>query len=256
MKPLFLSAVACMVIFAYAARAFSAEEGSLTVTTDPDGIEVWLDDKYVGDTPVMEKKLKAGRYTVKLIDPIQHTSISEEVLIQEGRKTVIEKAMKGKFGSLKVTSDPEAANVYLLTSLGKTPVSNDFMNPGKYRLEIRHPNKRYSVASEDIVIPRGELVNVTKALEKQSPFDLKAFLRLGFGAGAIAGFVWAIVEQGNKKAYDTKADEGVNAELQNDPDRAIKKGYEDNAHSSAVKRTFGVVIGCVCVVGFEIVAFF
>jgi hypothetical protein len=246
------AALAGAAIAGFAVCARAEAEGTLTVQTDPDGIEVWLDDKYLGDTPIMDKKLKAGRYTVKLVDPIQHTSMFEEVLIQPDKSTVIEKTMKGKFGSLKVGSAPEAADVYLLTSLGKTPLANDFMNPGKYRVEIRHPNKRYAPVSQDIVIPRGETVTINKTLEKTSPFDLKAFVRLALGAGAIAGFVWAIVEQGQYKKFDTLSDPDVNttatsSELQ-------KK--KDNAHGAAVQRTFGIILGSACVVGFEIVAFF
>jgi hypothetical protein len=242
---------ACLLTLGLTVLVRAAEEGALTVKTTPEGIEVWLDDKYVGDTPIIDKKLKAGRYGVKLVDPIQHTSVIEEVLIQAEKSTVIEKTMKGKFGSLKVSSDPEAANVYLLTSLGKTPVSNDFMNPGKYHLEIRHPNARYAPMAEDITIPRGEVVTLSKTLEKKSPFDLKAFVRLALGAGAIGTFVWAIVEQGNKRENETRADPTVTTVS---PD--VRKGFEDQAHSAAVKRTVGIVLGCACVVGFEIVAFF
>jgi hypothetical protein len=223
---------------------FAGDEGSVTVKTDPEGIEVWIDGKYLGDSPIAGKMLKAGRYTIKLVDPIQHTSLSEEVLVQSGKDVILEKTMKGKFGGLKVDSDPEGAQVSLLTSLGKTPLSNDFMNPGKYRIEIRHPRKRYAVVSEDIVIPRGETVTLNKTLEKTSPFNMKALVRLGLGAGAVASFVWAIVEQGNYK--DAKARD----DFTNDPKA------DDDAHSAAVQRVFGIVLGSACVVGFEIVAFF
>ena len=102
----------------------------LTVKTDPDGIEVWLDDKYIGDSPILDKKLKTGKYTLKLVDPVQHTSTSEDVFIQSGEQTVVEKTLKSRYGTLKVNSDPEGADVYVLTELGKTPVSNDFIIPG------------------------------------------------------------------------------------------------------------------------------
>jgi len=254
MRLVSVSLSAGWILLGCAAAIIAAGEGGLTVKTEPQGIEVWIDEKYVGDSPIIDKKLKAGRYRVKLVDPIQHTSVEEEVLIQDGKDIVLEKTIKGKFGSLKVTSDPENANVYLLTSLGKTPVTNDFMNPGKYRVEIRHPNKRYAVATGDIVIPRGETVTLAKTLEKTSAFNMKALARMGLGAGAIASFVWAIVEQGNKKMYETKADYSINQELQDTP--GLDRRYKDDMHSAAVKRTIGIILGCTCVVGFEIVAFF
>jgi hypothetical protein len=243
----------CILLINFSA-IFAAEEGSLTVKTTPEGIEVWIDEKYIGDSPVIDKKLKAGRYTVKLVDPIQHTSLIEEILIQDGKDIIVEKAMTGKFGSLKVGSSPDGAQVYILTSLGKTPVSNDFMNPGKYRIEMRHPNKRYAIMSEDIIIPKGETVSLEKTLEKASPFNMKALVRLGFGAGAIASFVWAIVEQGNVKEYETLSKPNINKELLTNPD--LQGQYVKNETSARNKRTFGIILGCACVVGFEIVAFF
>ena len=236
--------------------ANAAEEGTLTVTTDPEGVEVWLGDKYIGDTPVQNKKLKAGRYTLKLIDPIQQVSTSEEILIQDNKLTVVEKILKGKFGTLMVISDPEGAEVYISTPLGKTPLQNDFMVPGKYRIEIKHPKKKYQPLVENITIPHGKKVELTNTLVKESAFDTKAFVRLILGAGAIGGFVWAIVAQGNHKAYD-KDVEYIENDLVvvNDPAGEIKK-FKDLSKSAATQRTIGIILGSVCVVGFEIVAFF
>ena len=219
-------------------------DGQLTVRTVPEGIEVWLDDKYIGDTPILEKKLKPGRYAVKLIDAVRHTSLTEEIFIQPGQTTVIEKTIETKFGSLRVTSTPPGAEVYLSLPLGKTPIANDFMNPGKYRIEVRHPNTMYSSASEDIVIPRGKTVSLEKTLEKRNPFDKKALLRLALGATTIGGFVWAIVEQGNYKKYTSELGLEYNQET------------KELADAAAAKRVVGIVIGAVSVVGFEIVAFF
>ncbi|MBD3393640.1 MAG: PEGA domain-containing protein [Chitinivibrionales bacterium] len=250
--PQMLTAAACCIA-ALVLPAAAANEGALTVETTPEGIEVWLDDTYVGDSPIVGKKLQAGRYRVKLVDPVQHTSVVEDVLVQPDKVTVVEKTMEGKFGSLKVTSDPEGASAYLLTSLGTTPLSNDFMNPGKYRVELRHPSKRYATATEDVVVPRGKTVNLAKTLEKRSPFDLKAFIRLALGAGAVGGFAWAIVEHGRHDKWETMARPDVNPLAQTP---SVQKAYEDDAHSAAVRRTVGIVLGSACVVGFEIVAFF
>lgn len=236
--------------------AYSADEGTLSVTTDPEGVEVWLGDKYIGDTPIQNKKLRTGRYTLKLIDPVQQVSASEEILIQADKLTVVEKILKGRFGMLKVDSEPEGAEVFISTSLGKTPLQNDFMNPGKYRIEIKHPKKRYQPVVEDITIPQGKKVELTNTLVKESAFDTKALVRILLGAGAIGGFVWAIVAQGNHKGYDRDIDWiDKNPGLVTDPSGQLKN-FEDKSKSAATQRTIGIILGSVCVVGFEIVAFF
>jgi hypothetical protein len=202
----------------------------LTVKTDPEGIKIWLDDKYIGDSPLMDKKLKPGRYSLKLVDPVQQTSSVEEVFIQAGETTVIEKTVKSNYGSLKITTDPEGADVSILTSLGKSPLSNDFMIPGKYRLEIKHPGKSYEKFVSDIVIPRGETVTINKALDKKKTRNGKAFARLALGAGALGGFILAVVERGDPNFGGT--------------------------NGSVSGEVIGIVVGSVCVIGFEIVGFF
>ena len=225
-----------------------AGDGELTVLTDPEGVEVWVDDNYVGDTPLIGKKLSQGKYTVKLIDALRRTSVSEEVYISEDETTTIEKSLQTKFGSLIVNSRPEGANVYLMTPLGTSPLKNEFMNPGRYRLEFRHPSRLYKTATEDIEITGGETVTLSPTLEKDNPFDRKALIRLGLGVGTAAGFVWAIVEQGKHKELEERI-------TGNQGTQDVKE-WEDHSQRAAIKRTLGIVVGAVCLTGLEIVAFF
>jgi hypothetical protein len=228
-QPTWLYSIVCGALLT-AGAVFAEADGILTVKTDPEGIKIWLDDKYIGDSPLIDKKLKPGRYSLKLVDPVQQTSSIEEVFIQSGETTVIEKTVKSNYGSLKVSSEPDGAEVSISTTLGKTPLSNDFMIPGKYRLEIKHPGNSYIPSISDIVIPRGEIVNVNKTLEKKNALDGKAVLRLALGAGALGGFIMAIAERGDANYGGSNG--SVNGEW------------------------IGIITGCLCVVGFEIVAFF
>lgn len=192
MERKWIAVIAFLVCTAVRMPVSAGAEGTLNVKTDPDGIEVWLDDKYIGDSPIIDKKLNAGRYSLKLVDPIQHTSSVEEVFIQANEQTVVEKTMKSRFGSLKVNSEPEGADVSILTSLGKTPLSNDFIIPGKYRLEINHPGYKPTVA--DIVVPKGETAAIQKSLEKKNVLDTKGLAKIALGIGAVGGIAVALVE--------------------------------------------------------------
>ena len=226
-------------------------DGTLSVKTDPEGIEVWLDDNYIGDSPIADKKLKAGRYSLKLIDPVQHTSTIEQIFIQDNETTAIEKTLKAKFGSLRINSVPEGAKVYISTELGTTPVSNDFMNPGKYRIEVRHPNPKYRSANDDVVVQQGSTVNLSKTLEKEKEkgFGKLDALRLGLGVVTLGGFIWAIVEQGDHKMNEQKAISYAAAP-------AVADDYQKKADGAGVRRTVGIIIGSTALVGLEIVAFF
>ncbi|MBN1757115.1 MAG: PEGA domain-containing protein [Chitinispirillaceae bacterium] len=225
---------------------FSAyADGFLTVRTDPDGIEVWLDDNFVGDSPIIDKKLKSGRYSLKLVDPVQHSSTVEEIFIQDNENTVIEKTIKSKFGSLKVTSVPEGAQVSIATELGPSPVSNDFMNPGKYRVEIRHPDKKYHPAVEEVVIPRGETVSLSKTLEKEKSWDKKDTWRILLGLGTAGGYALGIVEYGQFKKLQQQAKPPL-----------MDQDAEQRKTGKLVWSILGTVAGSLCLVGLEIVAFF
>ncbi len=245
-----VSLITACILFS---SVYAVEEGSLTVITDPEGIEVWLGDKYLGDSPIQDRKLRTGRYTIKMVDPVQQVSASEEILIQTNQTTVVEKTLKAKFGTLKVESEPEGAEVFIATSLGKTPLENNFMNPGKYRIEIKHPKKKYQPIVEEITIPESKKVELSNTLVKTSKFDKKALVRILLGAGAIGGYVWAIIEQGIHKENEAYVDD---LEAQQSTDSKLIKKHKDKAKSAGIQRTVGIIVGSVCVVSFEIVAFF
>ncbi|MBN2188561.1 MAG: PEGA domain-containing protein [Chitinispirillaceae bacterium] len=214
-------------------------EGTLTVKTDPQGIEVWLGDKFIGQSPVIDKKIRAGRYTLKLVDPAQHTSSSEEILVQDGQPTVVERSIASKFGSLKITSSPQGADVYIATELGKTPVANDFMNPGRYRIEIRPANSWYQTAVTEVSIPKGETVFIDQKLHGKPLLTVRNILSLALMAGAAGGFTWGIIENGHYEKY-----------------MAGGAPSSSSADGARLGGTLGIILGASCLIGLEIVTLF
>jgi hypothetical protein len=223
-------------------------DGMLTVHTVPENIEVWIDDQYIGNSPIIDKKLRQGRYNLRLIDPIQHNSETENIFINDNDSLYIEKAIQSRYGKLQVNSNPPGAKVLISTDLGETPLLNDFMNPGKYRIEIRQPGKKYQISTSDIIIPKGETVKIDKELKKNNLMNKKAILRLSLGACAIGGLIWAVVDQGQYKQYSLKASGSPSSELQNE--------YQTKADNARLRRTIAVSTGVACIISFEIVSFF
>lgn len=220
-------------------QLFASRDGLITVITEPAGVEVWLGNHFIGNSPIKEKIVAPGKYEIRLIDPIQRITATEEVLVISGKTAVVERKMIPRFGSLQVKSIPENANVYLTVPLGKTPLNNEFVIPGKYHLEIRHPDSLYKDSEIQVVVNEGEMVELidTLIIERKKIFDKKALIRLGLGAGAAAAFICAIVENGNNHRYKSS-------------------GRLDEAHAARIRRNVGIIGGGVCVVAFEIVAFF
>jgi hypothetical protein len=237
---LILSCITILLLSAAINRSFAEGEGSLTVKTSPEGIEIWLDSRFVGLSPIVGKKVKAGRCTLKLVDPSQHSSINEEVLIIDNEETVVERTIASKYGRLTVTSEPEGAEVSIATELGKTPLTNDFMNPGRYRLEIRPGNSRHFPKVTEVTITKGETATISETLNKKTFFTKKNTAALCLTAGTAAGFVWGLVEQGNYEAFKERNPREPSSRI----------------NGAALNRTLGIIIGSTCVVGLGITALF
>jgi hypothetical protein len=226
-------------VFTAGMLAATFADAVLTVKTDPDGIEVWLGDKFLGQSPILGKKIKAGRYMLKLVDPVQHSSTTEDLFIQDNDTSVIERTISSKFGSLRVSSEPEGADVYIAMELGRTPLTNDFMNPGKYRIEIRPFSPRYHTKTSEVIIDKGETATLSETLEKDKLFFKKTVLSFALFSGSVGGFIWGLVEQGHYRMY-------------NDRMPVIQSKVDD----AAFKRTLGIILGSSCAVGLEIITFF
>ncbi|MDG5814737.1 PEGA domain-containing protein [Chitinispirillales bacterium ANBcel5] len=223
-----------------------ANEGTLSVITDPPGVEIWVGENFIGNSPVNERRLPAGRYNVRIVDPVQRISHSEQVVIEANRSVMLEKNLARRYGKLEVNSEPKGAEVFLTVPLGTTPVSNDFIIPGQYLVEIRYPDQECSFSTKNVVVREGQSAFITDTLklvveeieeEPQKLFTPKAWARIGLGVGALAGMGWAIYENGLARKFRSE--------------------FRDNRASSAeVRRNIGIITGSVCVLAFEIIAFF
>lgn len=218
----------------------------LFVKTVPENIQVWIDQFYVGQSPVYVDYLKPGYHSLKLIDPISHYSFSDDIYVKPDDTTYYEKTIEPQFGILHIYSEPPNASVLIGSELGQTPLQNEYMNPGKYRIEIRHQNPKYCPIVEYVNVIQGKTTSLTKTLEKQKKFNKKATLRLILGAGCAAGFVFAIIENGNYEKYQEKL-----LVINNSSSKLRKKRNNSNLF-----RILGISGGCICLTGLEIISFF
>jgi hypothetical protein len=145
------------------------------VITEPESIEVWINNDFLGLSPVIDKKMPEGTYQIKLVDPLQRSSVYEQISISKNtRNNCGKKRSIHRFGSLKVSSVPQGAKVFLSTELGTTPLVNEFMNPGTYSLRIQHPDTRYDPLSRSITIKQGDTVSLNESLEREKILNKKA----------------------------------------------------------------------------------
>ena len=243
-----------ILLFAINASLIADNLGTLTVLTDPIGVEVWLGNRFLGNSPLKSIPLPTGSYKLRLISTLYHTSVNENIEISREGETLVEKKILANFGSIKLTSIPSDAKITISSTLGKTPLETEMMNPGRYTVIVTPQNsdsKFYQSDTLDLKVEPGKITSDSIVLKKQKILTRKFMFRGVLGAAAIGSFVWAIIENG--KAHDFENYAKIYSE-NGEPQKAADAN--DNAKKARIFRNIGVVAGSLSVVGFEIVAFF
>ena len=246
------AAVFALALFPAAQGSAPAQpsgEGMLSIVTVPSRAEVWIDNKYAGLSPVRQKRLNAGTYTLRLVDPSQQASATEIVSVQAGEHLFVEKTLSARFGKLRVDTDPPGAGVAIVAELGKTPLVNDFINPGIYKIEIRHPRSEYKPVIEEVTFADGQPVAISHKLKKPPLFTKKRGAQLALGTAAAAGFTWAIIEQGKSSSSRQKA------ELLKDASPKDAEAESKKSRQAGVRRTAAVISAATLSVGLQVTIF-
>ncbi len=109
---------------------------TLTVNSEPDNATMWIDDKYVGVTPLSVKELAPGHHFIKLSkrEHMPWTKLVELVYAEE--KLTAKLAPKPK-GTLSVDSVPPQADVYIDGEYeGKTPFEKKNVDANRYSIRV------------------------------------------------------------------------------------------------------------------------
>jgi HEAT repeat protein len=109
---------------------------ALTLQSSPEKATIFIDDKYVGLTPLTVKELTPGHHFVKLTkrDHLPWTKLVELLYAEE--KLDAKLALKPK-GGLIVTSEPAGADVYIDGEYeGKTPLEKKNMDANPYSIRV------------------------------------------------------------------------------------------------------------------------
>lgn len=223
-------------------------DGTLTVITVPERAEVWINEGYAGLTPVRDKPLAAGKYTLRLVDPSRQKSTSENIVIGDGERLLVERALGGTSARLRVDTDPQGADVSISTELGKTPLVNDYLTTGEYKIEIRHPNAKYLTVAKDVSFVDGQPVTISHKLEKPPIFNFKRCVQLGLGTCAILAWTGAIIEQHQTSSLKQKS-----KDVLDDLDEAKK--LKEQSNDAGMWRTIAIVVGASLSVALQFTVF-
>jgi len=139
--------------------------GWLTVTSDPAGLEVTVDGRLVGRTPLRDHELDTGAHDVLVTSP-QHHPEGKRVVIERGERERLEVAPVPRNGGLKVVAvdaDGNAAAGRVLVGgvdVGATYTPLTLL-VGAHEVEVRGEAGRWSGA---VTVVERELVEVEARL--------------------------------------------------------------------------------------------
>jgi hypothetical protein len=109
--------------------------GSIDISSDPPGANVYLDANYTGETPKNMSKVIVGNHTIKLTKSDYDDEIIN-VSLSVGETLHLHENLTG-YGSLRISSYPSGANVYLDGDYkGKTPLDISKVVEGWYSIKL------------------------------------------------------------------------------------------------------------------------
>jgi hypothetical protein len=149
--------------------------GTLTLRSEPKGVEVALDRILQARTPVTKSKFPVGTYrmTVSCACP-DFEDFAREVVITEGKDTEVDVALVRKltFGFLQIETEPkDGVKVFLDDqSLGETPVEKQRLESRKH--SVRLEKQGYEPWVRNVIVERDKVKIVQAALEPSvAPVD-------------------------------------------------------------------------------------
>jgi hypothetical protein len=138
--------------------------GSLTVNTQPEqGADVFIDDVKRGQSPLTIEQLSSGAHKVRVIKA-QFLPVAQDKTMTDGATETLTLTMQPNFAIITLTT-PGGGDIYINDEKKGVAQWSGRLTPGQYKVEVRKPSHRSSVAT--ITSEAGK--DKTVSLETPSP---------------------------------------------------------------------------------------
>ena len=197
--------------------------GSVDISTDPKGANIFIDGVEVGVTPKIIPDLETGTHNLILNYP-GYERLQKRIMVEDGKTTPISEYLVPKTGSLSILSEPIGATVYLDDfPKGQTPLDVNELPVKDYmiRLEL----KDYQMLEGRITVQYAE--NTT---QKYTLVPLPGKLNLFTSPGGAT-----ILVGGKKYTSNSSGIATIDLNVGNYTITVNKDGYESMEKSISVK---------------------
>ena len=159
---------------------FSPRTGTLTVTSTPSGADIYVDNTWIGKTPLTSYEVDTGvrhekQVTVGLVLSGYKNRV-EQLTLRGGQQTPLDVGLEkfiSRTGTLTVTSIPSGASVYIDGDfIGQTPLHDYEIDTGSQRqkqVEVRLELSGYENRVAQLTLRGGQQTPLDVRLEKFIP---------------------------------------------------------------------------------------
>ena len=136
-----------------AARDSASSTGSLEVTANVEGANVYLDGEAVGETPYRLDEIEAGRHEIRVEKPGLQP-FRKSIRVSGGKESRVCAFLKTEPVRLRVESDVAGAMMFVdRRYVGTTPLTVEDFGPGTYELTVSAEG--YDIHAETIELAPG-----------------------------------------------------------------------------------------------------
>ena len=144
-------------------RNLAPQIGTLSVKTTPDKANIYLDGKFIGQSPIKVPSVLAGEHKVRAeLKDYSPTEKSAEITHQQATEVSLD--LSGLPGKILVTSVPEGADVRINgESKGQTTFSGS-LAPGKHTIEVSKDG--FEPSTQEVTLSPNQAQSLSFSLKK------------------------------------------------------------------------------------------
>lgn len=133
-----------------------AQHTNLKISTDPPGVDIYLDQTFYGKTPYLIQDLKIGPHALKLVHPYYHDSTSTIILHEEDCNNLHFAMRKRSTGTFRVNCNLLNARIYFDgVYTGDAPDTFKNIDYGKHFITVQaflsDYNETIEIVNDDII---------------------------------------------------------------------------------------------------------
>jgi serine/threonine-protein kinase len=147
--------------------AKSQKSASVSINSNPENADVWLNGQLEGYTPLTLSDLSPGSYQIA-IKKEGYTEYNNQLVFQSGKNSDLLADLSPSGGDISLIFDPPSADVFIdgkkIDNTG-LPLSLQNIPTGTHKIEVKKPG--FYPVSEEIDVKQGEILNKKYSLERQ-----------------------------------------------------------------------------------------